>query len=254
MLNGKKIIVVMPAYNAEKTLQKTVDEIPYGIVDEILLIDDKSSDKTVEVARGISNVSVFIHDQNLGYGGNQKTCYRLALERGADVVVMLHPDYQYDPRLILGMAAPICFGVYDVMFGSRILGGKAVEYGMPRIKYVLNRLTTFIWNILYKQKLSEFHSGYRAFSRKVLETVPFQKNSNDFVFDHEMLAQIFYFDFPIGEISCPARYFAEASSIGFKKGSIYLIASFRTVWKFLSAKSGKKNELFEPAPQAASVL
>ena len=252
MLNGKKIIVVMPAYNAEKTLTQTIKEIPYGLVDEILLVDDQSSDRTVEVAKQISILTTIVHPKNLGYGGNQKTCYDEALKRGADVVVMLHPDYQYDPRLLLAMASPICFGVYDAMLGSRILGGQAMKGGMPPIKYFMNRVTTFIFNLLYGTKLSEFHSGYRAFSTEVLTTIAYHQNSNDFVFDHECLAQLFYQEFRIGEVSCPARYFAEASSIGFIRGSQYLLSSFKVTLAFFKRKLnlGNHHPLFPTKRQS----
>ncbi len=239
MLNGKKIAVVLPAYNAEKTLLKTLQDIPEGLADEILLVDDRSSDHTAELAARNPAISkVILHEKNQGYGGNQKTCYREALALKADVIVMLHPDYQYDPRLLFAMTSPICYGVYDVMLGSRILGGKAIKGGMPVLKYFLNRLTTFIWNILYRQKLSEFHTGYRAFHRRVLEKIPFEANSDDFVFDHQILAQIFYHKFEIGEVSCPSRYFSEASSIQLYKGTLYLLRSMETCLQYLLQKTG----------------
>ena len=237
MINGKKVIAVLPAYNAEKTLVRTVQEIPFGAVDQILLIDDKSSDKTVTIAKRLG-LEVFLHDQNLGYGGNQKTCYREALARDADVVVMLHPDYQYEPKLLLALVAPICYDVYDCMLGSRILGGGAVKGGMPRIKYWVNRLLTFFQNIFLRAKLSEYHTGYRAFHRKVLEVIPFERNSNDFVFDNQILTQILYFGFKIGEISCPTRYFPEASSIGWAKGVRYAFGCVWTTLQFLLQKCG----------------
>lgn len=236
MINGKKVIAVLPAYNAEKTLSRTVQDIPFGSVDEILLIDDKSSDKTVTIAKRIG-LEVFLHEKNLGYGGNQKTCYKEALRRGADVIVMLHPDYQYDPRLIFAMVTPICYGVYDVMLGSRILGGKAVYGGMPRIKYWVNRLLTFFQNLVFRKKLSEYHTGYRAFHRKVFEQIPFEENSNDFIFDNQILAQIILAGFEIGEVSCPTRYFAEASSIGWKKGIYYAAGCLLTAAQFLLHKN-----------------
>jgi glycosyltransferase involved in cell wall biosynthesis len=239
MLNGKKIVVVLPAYNAEKTLSKTLSEIPNGLADEILLVDDRSSDQTAELAEQMPVITKVIrHQQNLGYGGNQKTCYKEALQLGADIVIMLHPDYQYDPRLLAAMASPIAYGVYDVMLGSRILGGKALQGGMPLLKYVLNRLTTFIWNLLYWQKLSEFHTGYRAFHREVLEKIPFEQNSDDFVFDHQILAQIFFHGFNTGEVSCPTRYSPEASSIGLLKGTVYLLRCFETCAQFVLQKWG----------------
>lgn len=251
MLNGKKIIAVLPAYNAEKTLVKTIKDIPFGLVDEILLTDDHSTDRTVEIANQIPILTTLVHTRNMGYGANQKTCYDEALKRGGDVVVMLHPDYQYDPRLVLAMAAPIAYGVYDIMLGSRILGGKAMAGGMPPLKYFMNRVTTFIWNIAYRQKLSEFHSGYRAYSRKVLETIPYHQNSNNFVFDHQMLAQMFFHGFGVGEVSCPTRYFAEASSIDLKNGSIYLLECFRTTVEYWFHRIGlRKSPLFAPNPAA----
>jgi len=232
MINGKKVIAVLPAYNAEKTLVHTVQEIPFGIVDQILLVDDKSSDKTVVIAKRLG-LEVFLHSENLGYGGNQKTCYKEALSRDADVIVMLHPDYQYEPRLILALVAPICYGVYDVMLGSRILGGGAVSGGMPRVKYWVNRLLTLFQNLFLRTKLSEYHTGYRAFHRRVLEAIPFQTNSNDFVFDNQVLAQIVLFGFKIGEISCPTKYFREASSIGWTRGIRYALGCLWTTCQFI---------------------
>jgi len=236
VINGKKVIAVLPAYNAEKTLVKTVQDIPFGSVDRILLVDDKSSDKTVTIAKRLG-LEVFLHDQNLGYGGNQKTCYQQALARDADVIVMLHPDYQYEPKLILAMVSPICYGIYDVMLGSRILGGEAIKGGMPRIKYWVNRLLTFLQNLVFRRKLSEYHTGYRAFDRKVLESVPFEKNSNGFIFDNQILAQVISFGFKIGEVSCPTRYFPEASSIGWSKGVEYALGCLWTSIQFILEKS-----------------
>ena len=236
MINGKKIIAVLPAYNAAKTLPQTVRDIPFGIVDEILLVDDQSSDNTVEIARQLQ-LEVFRHPQNLGYGGNQKTCYREALRRNADVVVMLHPYYQYDPRLLLAMVSPICYGVYDVMLGSRIIGGRALSGGMPRIKYYGNRILTFLQNLVFRRKLSEYHTGYRAFHRKVFDRIDFESNSDDFVFDGQILAQLIYFNFEIGEISCPTRYFPEASSIGFRKGIVYASGCLLTAAQYFLQKS-----------------
>ena len=236
MINGKKIIAVLPAYNAERTLVKTVQDIPFGAVDQILLVDDKSSDKTVSIGKRLG-LEVFLHDKNLGYGGNQKTCYREAMARGADVIVMLHPDYQYDPRLLLAMVTPICYGVYDVMLGSRIIGGEAISGGMPRIKYYGNRLLTFFQNIFLRRKLSEYHTGYRAYHRKVLEAIPFHNNSNDFVFDNQVLVQVIFFGFKIGEVSCPTRYFTEASSIGWGRGIIYAFGCIWTTIQFILEKS-----------------
>ena len=220
MLNGKKIIVVMPAYNAARTLAKTVAEIPRELVDEILLVDDASSDETVKLANEL-NLTVFLHNQNFGYGRNQKTCYREALRRGADIVVMLHPDYQYSGSLIVPMAGMIAYGEYDAVIASRILGKGALEGGMPLYKYISNRFLTLVQNILLNYKLSEFHTGFRAFSREVLESLPLEENSDDFVFDNQMLAQVIYFDHRVGEISSPTRYFPEASSINFTRSVKY---------------------------------
>ncbi len=231
MLNGKKIIVVLPAYNAARTLKKTVSEIDKQVVDEILLVDDFSSDETVHIAKELG-IRSFLHDRNYGYGRNQKTCYTEALKSNADVIVMLHPDYQYSPRLVTAMAAMITSGEYDLVLGSRILGGKARRSGMPLYKYISNRVLTLIENIFLGSKLSEFHTGYRAFSRRLLESLPFQENSDDFVFDNEMLAQALYFGFTIGEISCPTRYFPEASSINFQRSVIYGLGVLWTALRY----------------------
>jgi glycosyltransferase involved in cell wall biosynthesis len=220
MLNGQKIIVVMPAYNAEKTLRRTVDEIPRDVVDGILLVDDASRDRTIELA-GTLGIPAFVHVRNYGYGRNQKTCYVQALGMGADVVVMLHPDYQYSPRLITAMAGLITSREFDVVLGSRILGVGALAGGMPFYKYVFNRFLTLAQNLLLRHKLSEYHTGYRAFSRRVLTELPLSENSDDFVFDNQMLAQAIYFGFRIGEISCPTKYFEDASSINFRRSVKY---------------------------------
>lgn len=220
MLIGNKIIVILPAYNAEKTLNRTVEDIPKDIVDEIILVDDASDDNTVAVAAKLG-IKTFVHDKNLGYGANQKTCYYEALNEGADIIVMVHPDYQYDPRLVTPMAAMIASSVYDVVLGSRILSTNPLRGGMPLYKYIFNRLLTAFQNLVMGTKLSEFHTGYRAFSRKVLEALPLLENSNDFVFDNQMLAQIVAFGFSIGEISCPTKYFPEASSINFQRSVKY---------------------------------
>jgi glycosyltransferase involved in cell wall biosynthesis len=220
MISNQKVVVVLPAYQAEKTLERTVSEIPRDIVDEVLLVDDASKDNTVEVARRLG-LKTFVHERNLGYGGNQKTCYREALKLGADIVIMLHPDYQYSPKLLGAMAHMIGSGHYDIVLGSRILGQSAVAGGMPIYKYIANRFLTLVQNILIGQKLSEYHTGYRAYTRKVLETLPLEKNSNDFVFDNEVLCDAVRAGFRIGEISCPTRYFAEASSINFKRSVVY---------------------------------
>jgi glycosyltransferase involved in cell wall biosynthesis len=221
MINNKKVVVVLPAYNAEKTLEATYAEIPRDIVDDIILVDDASADKTVEKARAIGIKQIIKHDRNRGYGGNQKTCYRKALELDADIVIMLHPDYQYTPRLITAMASIIAFDVYPVVLGSRILGKGALMGGMPLYKYFANRLLTLVQNLLMRQKLSEYHTGYRAFSREVLNKINFVVNSDDFVFDNQMLSQIFYAGFQIAEITCPTKYFKEASSINFKRSFTY---------------------------------
>lgn len=231
MLNGQKIIVVMPAYNAAQTLAKTVAEIPRDIVDEILLVDDASSDETVKLAREL-NLTVFQHTQNFGYGRNQKTCYREALKHDADIVVMVHPDYQYSPNLIVPMAGMIAYGEYDAVMGSRILGNGAIKGGMPVYKYIANRFLTLAQNLLISQKLSEYHTGFRAFRREIIETLPLEENSDDFVFDNEMIAQAVYFGYRIGEISCPTRYFEEASSINFSRSVKYGFGVLGTSIKF----------------------
>jgi glycosyltransferase involved in cell wall biosynthesis len=238
MMNDKKIIVVLPAYNAEKTLEATYNEIPHSIVDEVLLVDDASSDHTVELAGKIGIKHIIRHDKNRGYGGNQKTCYRKALELGADIIVMLHPDYQYTPKLIYAMASIIANDLYPVVLGSRILGKGALHGGMPFYKYVANRILTFIQNILMSQKLSEYHTGYRAFSREVLEKINYIVNSDDFVFDNQILSQIFYAGLPIGEVTCPTKYFHEASSINFKRSVIYGIGVLRVSIGYMLQKIG----------------
>jgi glycosyltransferase involved in cell wall biosynthesis len=237
MLNGKKIIVVMPAYNAAKTLARTVAEIPRQVVDEILLVDDASSDETVRLANEL-DLTVFLHEKNFGYGRNQKTCYREALRRGADIVVMLHPDYQYSPNLIVPMAGMIAYGEYDAVIASRILGKGALKGGMPLYKYVANRFLTLIQNILLSYKLSEYHTGFRAFSRELLENLPLEENSDDFVFDNEMLAQVIYFGGRLGEISSPTRYFPEASSINFSRSVRYGLGVLQTSLKFRARRMG----------------
>lgn len=221
MINGKKIVVVMPAYNAEKTLEMTYNEIPMDIVDEVILTDDHSGDNTLEVANRLGIGEVIRHEQNKGYGANQKTCYNRALELGADIVIMVHPDYQYTPKLIPSIAYMIAKGVYPAVLASRILGKGALRGGMPMIKYLANRFLTFFQNILLNQKLSEYHSGYRAFSREVLEAIDYNSNSDDFIFDNQMLAQIFYAGFEIGEMTCPTKYFDDASSINLKRSFVY---------------------------------
>lgn len=231
MLEGRKIAVVMPAYNAAKTLKKTYDEVPKDIVDEIVLVDDGSHDETIELSKKLG-IKTFIHEKNFGYGRNQKTCYREALKTGADIVVMLHPDYQYSPKLITAMASLIAVDEYDVVIASRILGVGAVKGGMPIYKYISNRFLTFFENLLLFYKLSEYHTGYRAFSKKVLESLPLMENSDDFVFDNEMLAQIIFWGYKVGEISCPTKYFPEASSINFTRSTKYGIGCMLTAVKF----------------------
>ena len=249
MLNGKKIVVVMPAYNAEKTLSQTVAEIPRETVDAVLLVDDASTDKTVTKSTEVELIT-FQHKRNFGYGRNQKTCYREALARGADVVVMVHPDYQYSPKLIVPMAGMIAFGEYDVVLGSRILGKGALAGGMPLYKYVANRFLTLAQNILMSQKLSEYHTGFRAFSREVLESLPLEENSDDFVFDNQMLAQAAFFGWRIGEISCPTRYFAEASSINFSRSVKYGLGVLATSLKFRLHRLGvMKSNIFREKEQ-----
>ena len=245
MMHGKKVAVVLPAYNAEKTLERTYREIPRGIVDEVILVDDCSSDGTVQLARRLG-IAVVAHAQNLGYGGNQKTCYAEALKRGADIVVMLHPDYQYPPKLVEPMASLIASGAFDAVLGSRILGGYALKGGMPVYKYVSNRVLTLIQNLLCGQKLSEYHTGYRAFSKDVLMKLPLSENSNDFVFDNQMLAQIFYFGFRIGEISSPCSYEQDCSSISFRRSVIYGFGVLATRLKYLlQAKGLARYPIFE---------
>lgn len=238
MIDGKKIVVVMPAYNAELTLKKTYHEVPFDIVDEVIVTDDFSTDRTVEVAQQIGVQHVIRHDQNKGYGGNQKTCYRKALELGADIVVMLHPDYQYTPKLIHSMCYLIANGVYPVVLGSRILGTGALKGGMPFFKYVFNRILTFVQNVLLQQKLSEYHTGFRAFSSEVLRNINYLNGSDDFVFDNEMLAQIVFAGYEVAEITCPTKYFEEASSINFRRSVVYGLGVLRTSLVFRLHKWG----------------
>ena len=236
MLNDKRVVVVMPAYNAAATLEQTFAEVAsHGFVDEIIVVDDASRDETARVAARLG-ATLFVHPRNRGYGGNQKTCYARALEAGADIVVMVHPDYQYSPLLLPALVSPIAVGLYDCMLGSRILGGGALRGGMPLWKYVANRALTAAENILLGAKLSEYHTGYRAFSREVLQTLPLHRNSDDFVFDNQMLAQILYFGFSIGEVSCPTRYFPEASSINFARSVKYGFGCLATGADFRAAK------------------
>lgn len=232
MLNGKKIIVVMPAYNAARTLHRTYEEIPHQVVDEVILVDDKSVDATVAVSKSLG-IQTILHTRNLGYGGNQKTCYKAALQKGADIVIMLHPDYQYTPKLITAMASLIAEGLFDCVLGSRILGVGALTGGMPLYKYISNRLLTWFQNVLIAYKLSEYHTGYRAFSKEVLETLPLETNSNDFVFDNQMLLQIIYAKYSIGEITCPTLYFEDASSINFARSVKYGLSVVMTTFKYV---------------------
>ncbi|MFZ5453445.1 MAG: glycosyltransferase family 2 protein [Thermodesulfobacteriota bacterium] len=247
MLAGKKVLVVMPAYNAALTLERTFQDIPMDIVDEVLLVDDASHDETLEIAHKLG-IRCFLHERNLGYGRNQKTCYTEALKLGADIVVMVHPDYQYSPKIIPALAGLVASGEYDVAIGSRILGGKARQGGMPLYKYLANRFLTAFENILLGAKLSEYHTGFRAFSRQVLETLPLWENSDDFVFDNEMLAQSIFFDFRVGEVSCPTRYFEEASSINFPRSVKYGLGVLSTSVKFFLQKRGwGQYRIFSPS-------
>ena len=237
MIHGKKVAVVLPAYNAEKTLERTVREIPREFVDDVILVDDASADHTVDEGQRLGLYTI-THESNLGYGANQKSCYRAALERGADVVVMLHPDYQYTPRLLTAMASLVAIGQFDVVLGSRILSTGALKGGMPLYKYVANRFLTLFQNVVMGQKLSEYHTGYRAFSRKLLETLPLHENSDDFVFDNQVLAQTAWFRFPIGEVSCPAKYFPEASSINFGRSVKYGLGVLATSLQYRACRIG----------------
>ena len=239
MLNGKKVVVVMPAYNAAKTLRRTYDEIPHDVVDDVVLVDDASEDRTVALARELG-IHCLIHPRNAGYGANQKTCYRKALELGADVVVMLHPDYQYTPKLITAMAAMITSGVYHAVLGSRILGRGALSGGMPLYKYVANRVLTLIQNLCLAQKLTEYHTGYRAFSREVLLALPLEENSDNFVFDNEVIVQLVYFGYEVAEVTCPAKYFEEASSINWWRSVGYGAGVLRTTLRYVAARAGLK--------------
>lgn len=245
MIKGKKLVVILPAYNAAKTLKKTYDEIPFDIVDEVVLVDDKSSDNTADLAREIGIDHVIVHEVNKGYGGNQKSCYNKALELDADIVVMLHPDYQYTPQLIESMAYLIANDVYQVVIGSRILGKGALKGGMPIYKYIANRFLTFSQNVLMNQKLSEYHTGYRMFSGEVLKAINYNINSDDFIFDNQMLAQICYQGYEIAEITCPTKYFEEASSINFRRSSKYGLGVLGTSWLYFFNKIGiAKSKIF----------
>lgn len=238
MLNNKKIIIVLPAYNAGKTLEDTYREIPFDIVDDVIVVDDASIDNTLEVAHRIGINHVIRHEMNKGYGANQKTCYDKALALGADIVIMLHPDYQYTPKLIPSMAYMIANDLFPVVLGSRILGKGAIKGGMPKYKYFFNRFLTLTQNILINEKISEYHTGYRAFSRNVLESINYHANSDDFVFDNQMLSQILYAGFEIGEVSCPTKYFTEASSINFRRSTIYGMGVLKTSFKHFLQRLG----------------
>ena len=237
MIHGKRIVVVMPAYNAEKTLEAVLLEIPFEFIDEVILVDDASQDRTAQLSRELG-IRTVVHSENLGYGANQKTCYRAALASGADVIVMLHPDYQYTPKLLVAMASLVASGLYDIVLGSRILCGGALRGDMPRYKYIANRFLTFIQNLLMRTKLSEFHTGYRAFSRDVLLGLPLEENSDDFVFDNQILAQAVYFGYSVGEVSCPAKYFEDASSINLRRSIVYGVGVLVTSVAYALQKMG----------------
>jgi glycosyltransferase involved in cell wall biosynthesis len=248
MYRNQKVVVVMPAYNAAKTVRQTYEEIlDQQVVDEIILVDDRSGDATVEVARGLAGIDVHVHEINKGYGGNQKTCYRLALDAGADIVVMIHPDYQYTPKLIPAMVSIVANGLHPCVLGSRILGGYALRGGMPWWKYVSNRVLTLVENILLGAKLSEYHTGYRAFSKEILERIRLDANSDDFVFDNQMLAQVLWHGFTIGEVSCPTKYFPEASSINFRRSVKYGLGCLSTGLTFRLCRMGLMRSPLFPA-------
>jgi glycosyltransferase involved in cell wall biosynthesis len=237
MINGKRVVVVLPAYNAAKTLEITYGEIPFEFVDDVVLVDDASRDDTAEVARRLK-INTIVHDQNKGYGGNQKTCYRAALDLGADIVVMLHPDYQYTPKLVTSIAAMIAYGEFDAVLASRILGIGALKGGMPLYKYISNRFLTLIENLLLGHKLSEYHTGYRAFSSEILMNLPLDADDDDFVFDNQMIAQVIWHGYRVGEVSCPTKYFPEASSINFRRSVKYGLGVLATALEFRLAKMG----------------
>jgi glycosyltransferase involved in cell wall biosynthesis len=250
VIDGRKVVVVMPAYNAERTLRRTYDEVmAHGIVDRVIVVDDASADATVALARTLPEVRVHVHDRNRGYGANQKTCYALALAEGADIVIMVHPDYQYTPKLIPAMAALVATGLYGAALGSRILGGRAIAEGMPRWRYVGNRVLTFCQNALIGAKLSEYHTGYRAFAREVLEQIPLAANSDDFVFDAEVLAEIVWCGHTIGELSCPTRYARDASSLGLAGSLRYGLGCLRTAATYRLARWGLVRSPLFPAPR-----
>jgi glycosyltransferase involved in cell wall biosynthesis len=249
MLKGKRVVVVMPAYNAERTLKTTYGEIPQEIVDDVILVDDQSQDRTAEIARSLG-IHTIVHSKNVGYGGNQKTCYQEAIKLGADIIIMVHPDYQYTPKLITAMASLISEGLFDCVLGSRILGVGALRGGMPRYKYVANRVLTLIQNLLLDYKLSEYHTGYRAFSRALLEALPLENNDDDFVFDNQMLSQIIYAGYDIAEVTCPTRYMEDSSSISFPRAVRYGFGVLRTSVTFRLHRWGlRKDRLFVPIDQ-----
>lgn len=250
MLEGKTVTVVMPAYNAAETLERTYAELPHDIVDHVILTDDASTDATAARARELG-LTVLVHPENRGYGANQKTCYRQALATGADIVVMVHPDYQYSPRLVAAMASMIVSGHYDLVLGSRILGGRALANGMPLYKYVANRALTAAQNVICSAKLSEYHTGFRAYSRRLLSAIPFERNSDDFVFDNQLLVQALHHGFEIGEVSCPTRYFAEASSINFQRSVVYGLGVLRTAAAFRLHRAGVRRSPLLAAPDRA---
>ena len=252
MINNKKVIVIMPAYNAEKTLEKTYNEIYQNFVDEVILVDDFSSDETKEIAKRL-NITTIVHEKNLGYGGNQKSCYRAALKAGADIVIMLHPDYQYTPKLIPAIASMMAFEEYDAVIASRMLGNSALKGGMPFYKFVSNRFLTEFQNFVIGQKLSEYHTGFRGFTKEILETLPLEDCSNDFIFDNQMLALILYNNYKIGEISCPTKYFKEASSINFIRSCKYGLEVLGVSIKYRLAKLGLKINLFSKQGQVLDV-
>lgn len=247
MINGKKLVVVLPAYNASKTLEQTYKELPMDLVDDVILVDDHSPDNTMEVGKQLGIKHVIRHENNKGYGGNQKTCYNTALELDADIVVMVHPDYQYTPKLVASMSYLIANGLYHVVLGSRILGKGALKGGMPWYKYIANRILTLTQNILLNEKLSEYHTGYRAFSKEVLQSINYNVNSDNFVFDNQMLSQIFYAGYEIAEVTCPTKYFDDASSINLKDSSVYGLGVLRVSLIHRLCKMGlMKSKLYQP--------
>ena len=245
MINGKKVVVIMPAYNAEKTLKQTYDEIYQDFVDEVILVDDNSQDNTKNISKSL-NIKTIVHKQNKGYGGNQKSCYKAALKSGADIVVMLHPDYQYTPKLIPAIVSMMAFEQYDAVFASRMLGNSALKGGMPLYKFVANKFLTAFENFMTGEKLSEYHTGFRGFTRKVLETLPLEDCDNDFIFDNQMIALLFYYKFCIGELSCPTKYFKEASSINFFRSCKYGFGVLGVSMQYFLAKLGIKSKIFRP--------